>query len=235
MKRVTTAGEAGGVSVDAAKAQEHAPVRAQSAQRVQGHSERVGVVAQERGVVFKKRENLLGREGAPRAIHSTLAGTVTALGSKVASVSMFTARCSAGISILLGLASRLGFELLGLHMTALVYKRNDEYLAIAYVINDAPRVGGNLTLELIVEFGDFAADVGCGRDRVGPAQNLPRHRLGVLSGLSGDVVMKGLEVGASALRPTHRDGFTTARFRPRAPRSELRVRRRCPAVRHGLC
>jgi len=55
-------------------------------------------------------------------------------------------------------------------MTALVYKRNDEYLAIAYVINDAPRVGGNLTQELIVEFGDFAADVGCGVNRVGPSK-----------------------------------------------------------------
>src|ERR1700687_5378223 len=96
--------------------------------------------------------------------------------------------------ILLGLASWLGFDLLGLYMTALVHKGNDEYLAIAKVINDAPRVGGNLTQALIVKFGDFAADERCGLDRVGPSQHFPRHRLGVLRGLSCDMVMKGFEV-----------------------------------------
>jgi hypothetical protein len=84
-------------------------------------------------------------------------------------------------------------------MTTLVDEGNDENLAVAYLIDDAPRMDGNLTHALIVELWDFAADEGCGLDRVAPSQDLPRHGLGVLRGLSGDVVMKGFKVSASAL------------------------------------
>jgi hypothetical protein len=59
-------------------------------------------------------------------------------------------------------------------------ERNDEDLTLAQVIEDAPRIGGNLPHLLVVEFGDSAPAEGRGLDAVGAAPNLACDGLGVL-------------------------------------------------------
>ena len=121
-----------------------------------------------------------------------------------------------------------GLDLLGFEVAALMHNRDDEYLALAQVIEDAPGIGGNLGHLLVVEFGDFAAAEGRGLYAVGEAPNLACDGLGVLRRIFGDVIVKGFEVGAGALRPVHHDAVTTARSRAREPRWRSRGRRRYP-------
>ena len=61
-----------------------------------------------------------------------------------------------------------------------MHESDDEYLAVAQLIEDAPGVGGNLAQMLVVEFGDLATTEGCGLDAVGTAPNLACDHLGVL-------------------------------------------------------
>ena len=61
-----------------------------------------------------------------------------------------------------------------------MHEGDDENLALAQVIEDAPGIGGYLAYLLVVELGDFAAAERCGLDAVGTAPNLACDDLSVL-------------------------------------------------------
>jgi hypothetical protein len=61
-----------------------------------------------------------------------------------------------------------------------MHERDEEDLALAQVIEDAPGIGGNLAHLLVVEFGDFSVAEGRGLYAVGAAPNLACDGLGVL-------------------------------------------------------
>jgi len=61
-----------------------------------------------------------------------------------------------------------------------MHEGNDENLALAQAIEDAPGIGGDLAHLLVVELGDFATAEGRSFDAVGAAPNLACDDLGVL-------------------------------------------------------
>jgi hypothetical protein len=71
-------------------------------------------------------------------------------------------------------------DLLGFEVAALVHESDDEYLAVAQLLDDAPGIRGNLAQMLVVEFGDLATTEGRCLDAVGAAPNLACDDLGVL-------------------------------------------------------
>lgn len=71
-------------------------------------------------------------------------------------------------------------DLLGFKVAAFMHEGDDENLALAQLIEDAPGIGGNLAHLLIVELGDFATAEGRGLDAVGAAPNLACDDLGIL-------------------------------------------------------
>lgn len=74
---------------------------------------------------------------------------------------------SASVTMAIPCASPLGLNLLGFEVAAFMHEGDDENLALAQVIEDAPGIGGYLAYLLVVELGDFAAAERCGLDAVG--------------------------------------------------------------------
>ena len=73
-----------------------------------------------------------------------------------------------------------------------------EHLSVAQVIEDAPRVNGDLTQVRIVDFGRYAPPVGRFCQSVGLGEDLANDTLSVFGRVLLDVVVDGFEIGARA-------------------------------------
>ena len=90
--------------------------------------------------------------------------------------SSFTRRCP--------VPSVLRREICRTGLAALVDKGDDEDVVLAQVVDDAPRVAGDLAQRRIVELRHLATDARRSRKRVGLTTDFVRDALGVLAGVS---------------------------------------------------